>query len=197
MREWVSLFILLVSYLTTRELWLSSRPKDSGPDHYTTCQVVLRFCSSSTALVTSDFISPSTRQLLRGVADALATIEANRSRNGYDNHDSGTGIRRQTHVARQGNGRCELHTTLPGIGTDVRKNVSRGVRSVEKYVGGLPDMIQGSMMASKPKIMQDAIEFTTELMDQKIHTFAEDKLRTKGNLTTTTKLNDNLPRGKM
>ncbi|GJT88870.1 putative reverse transcriptase domain-containing protein [Tanacetum coccineum] len=42
---------------------------------------------------------------------------------------------------------------------------------VVKYVGGLPDMIQGSVMASKPKIMQYAIEFATELMDQKIHTF--------------------------
>ncbi|GKC55301.1 hypothetical protein Tco_1078046, partial [Tanacetum coccineum] len=44
---------------------------------------------------------------------------------------------------------------------------------VEKYVGGLPDMIQGSVMASKPKIMQDSIEFGTELMDQKIRTFAD------------------------
>ncbi|GJX59241.1 reverse transcriptase domain-containing protein [Tanacetum coccineum] len=44
---------------------------------------------------------------------------------------------------------------------------------VEKYVGGLPDMIQGSVMASKPKTMQDAIEFATELMDQKIRTLAE------------------------
>nr|GEU41318.1 putative reverse transcriptase domain-containing protein [Tanacetum cinerariifolium] len=39
---------------------------------------------------------------------------------------------------------------------------------VEKYVSGLPNMIQGSVMASKPKTMQDAIEFATELMDQKI-----------------------------
>ncbi|GJX50414.1 putative reverse transcriptase domain-containing protein, partial [Tanacetum coccineum] len=39
---------------------------------------------------------------------------------------------------------------------------------VEKYVGGLPDMIQGSVMASKPKTMQDAIEFANDLMDQKI-----------------------------
>ncbi|GJV57182.1 RNA-directed DNA polymerase, eukaryota [Tanacetum coccineum] len=37
----------------------------------------------------------------------------------------------------------------------------------EKYVGGLPDNIQGSVMASKPKTMQDAIEITNELMDQK------------------------------
>ncbi|GJW71930.1 putative reverse transcriptase domain-containing protein [Tanacetum coccineum] len=37
---------------------------------------------------------------------------------------------------------------------------------IEKYVGGLPDMIHGS-------VMQDAIEFATELMDKKIYTFAE------------------------
>ncbi|GJR23926.1 hypothetical protein Tco_0972453 [Tanacetum coccineum] len=43
----------------------------------------------------------------------------------------------------------------------------------EKYVGGLPDMIHGSVMASKPKTMQDTIDFTTELMDKKIYTFAE------------------------
>ncbi|GJR47441.1 hypothetical protein Tco_1315544 [Tanacetum coccineum] len=36
---------------------------------------------------------------------------------------------------------------------------------VEKYVGGLPNMIQGSVMASKLKTMQEAIEFTNELMD--------------------------------
>ncbi|GJT87826.1 hypothetical protein Tco_1069543 [Tanacetum coccineum] len=44
---------------------------------------------------------------------------------------------------------------------------------VEKYVGGLTDMIQGSVMASKPKTMQDAIKFANELMDQKICTFVE------------------------
>nr|GFB49835.1 hypothetical protein [Tanacetum cinerariifolium] len=44
---------------------------------------------------------------------------------------------------------------------------------VKKYVGGLPDMIKGSVMASKPKKMQDAIEFATELMDQKIRALAE------------------------
>ncbi|GKF43171.1 hypothetical protein Tco_0129723, partial [Tanacetum coccineum] len=44
---------------------------------------------------------------------------------------------------------------------------------VEKYVGGLPDMIHGSVKASKPKIMQEAIEFATELMDKKILTITE------------------------
>ncbi|GKB12487.1 reverse transcriptase domain-containing protein [Tanacetum coccineum] len=44
---------------------------------------------------------------------------------------------------------------------------------IERYVGGLPDMIHGSVVASKPKTMQDAIEMATELMDKKISTFAE------------------------
>nr|GFB76024.1 putative reverse transcriptase domain-containing protein [Tanacetum cinerariifolium] len=44
---------------------------------------------------------------------------------------------------------------------------------IEKYVRGLPDMIHGSVVASKPKTMQEAIEIATELMDKKIRTFAE------------------------
>ncbi|GJY39686.1 reverse transcriptase domain-containing protein [Tanacetum coccineum] len=44
---------------------------------------------------------------------------------------------------------------------------------IEKYVGGLPDMIHRSVMESKPKTMQDVIEFSNELMDKKILTFAE------------------------
>ncbi|GJZ60381.1 putative reverse transcriptase domain-containing protein [Tanacetum coccineum] len=57
---------------------------------------------------------------------------------------------------------------------------------VKKYVGGLPDMIQGSVMASKPRTMQDAIEFATERMDQKIHTFVDHQAKNKR------KLDDNL-----
>nr|GFC19041.1 hypothetical protein [Tanacetum cinerariifolium] len=44
---------------------------------------------------------------------------------------------------------------------------------IEKYVGGLPDMIHGSVVASKPKMMQEAFEIATELMDKKVRTFAE------------------------
>ncbi|GKA06889.1 putative reverse transcriptase domain-containing protein [Tanacetum coccineum] len=62
---------------------------------------------------------------------------------------------------------------------------------VEKYVGGLPDMIQGSMMASKPKTMQDAIEFATELMDQKICTFVDRQAENKRKLDDNSKSNQN------
>nr|GFC16954.1 reverse transcriptase domain-containing protein [Tanacetum cinerariifolium] len=51
---------------------------------------------------------------------------------------------------------------------------------IEKYVGGLPDMIHGSVVASKPKTMQEAIEIATELMDKKIRTFAKRETRGTG-----------------
>ncbi|GJZ26780.1 reverse transcriptase domain-containing protein [Tanacetum coccineum] len=50
---------------------------------------------------------------------------------------------------------------------------------IEKYVGGLPDMIHGSVMASRPKTMQDAIEMATELMDKKISTLGERQAENK------------------
>ncbi|GJR78887.1 putative reverse transcriptase domain-containing protein [Tanacetum coccineum] len=62
---------------------------------------------------------------------------------------------------------------------------------VEKYVGGLPDMIQGSVMASKPKKMQDAIEFATKLMDQKIRTLAERQAKNKRKFEDTSRNNQN------
>nr|GEX09456.1 putative reverse transcriptase domain-containing protein [Tanacetum cinerariifolium] len=44
---------------------------------------------------------------------------------------------------------------------------------VERYIGGLPDMIHGSVKASKPQMMQEAIKFATEMMDKKMLTHAE------------------------
>ncbi|GKD11769.1 reverse transcriptase domain-containing protein, partial [Tanacetum coccineum] len=53
---------------------------------------------------------------------------------------------------------------------------------VEKYVGGLPDMIQESVMASKPKTMLEAIEIANDLMDQKISFFVERQAKNKRKL---------------
>nr|GEX52313.1 hypothetical protein [Tanacetum cinerariifolium] len=49
----------------------------------------------------------------------------------------------------------------------------------EKYFGGLPDMIHGSVMASKPKTMQYTVKFATKIMDKKICTFAERETENK------------------
>ncbi|GKC78558.1 putative reverse transcriptase domain-containing protein, partial [Tanacetum coccineum] len=66
----------------------------------------------------------------------------------------------------------------------------KGIR-FEKYVGGLPDMIHRSVMVFKPKTMQDAIEFATELMDQKIRTLAERQAKNKRKFEDTSRNNQN------
>ncbi|GKC75159.1 putative reverse transcriptase domain-containing protein [Tanacetum coccineum] len=50
---------------------------------------------------------------------------------------------------------------------------------IERYVGGLPNMIHGCVVASKTKTMQEVIEIETELMDKKIYTFAERQTENK------------------
>nr|GFB32126.1 hypothetical protein [Tanacetum cinerariifolium] len=62
---------------------------------------------------------------------------------------------------------------------------------IEKYVGGLPDMIYGSVVASKPKTMQEAIEIATELMDKKVLTFAERETASKRKLENTSRTTQN------
>ncbi|GJR18454.1 reverse transcriptase domain-containing protein [Tanacetum coccineum] len=65
---------------------------------------------------------------------------------------------------------------------------------IERYVGGLPDMIHGSVMASKPKTMQDAIEFATELMDKKIRTLAERQAKNKRKFDNNNQAQQQLPK---
>ncbi|GJR01965.1 putative reverse transcriptase domain-containing protein [Tanacetum coccineum] len=60
---------------------------------------------------------------------------------------------------------------------------------IEKYVGGLPDMIHGNVMTSKPKTMQEAIEMATKLMDKKINTFAKRQADNKRNFDDTSRDN--------
>ncbi|GJR80758.1 hypothetical protein Tco_0151543 [Tanacetum coccineum] len=50
---------------------------------------------------------------------------------------------------------------------------------IEKYVAGLPDMIYGSVVASKPKTMQEATEMEIEVMDKRISTFADRQTENK------------------
>ncbi|GKE18700.1 putative reverse transcriptase domain-containing protein [Tanacetum coccineum] len=181
------------------------------------------------------------RTLEQGVAAVLAECDADRSRNGDDNHDSGTGRRRQASTICE----CTYTDFLKDVGHDVAyampwktlkkmmtdKFCPRGeikkletemwnlkVKGtdvisynqrfqklvlmydrmfpeesdvVEKYVGGLPDMIHGSVKASKPKTMQEAIEFATELMDKKILTITERQAENKRKFEDTSRNNQN------
>nr|GEW29181.1 hypothetical protein [Tanacetum cinerariifolium] len=67
---------------------------------------------------------------------------------------------------------------------------------IKRYVGGLPDMIHESVIASKLKTMQDAVEFATELLDKKIRTFAEHQTENKRKFEDTSKRNQNQQQNK-
>ncbi|GJZ89419.1 hypothetical protein Tco_0661201 [Tanacetum coccineum] len=168
----------------------------------------------------------------------LPLRDADRSRNGKDNHDSGTGVRRQAPLAREctyldfmkckplylkgTEGVIELtqwfeRMEIVTVGHDVAyamtwtnlkkkltdKYCPQGVRlrslrmfpeesdKIEKYVGGLPNMIHGSVKASKPRTMQDAIEFSTELLNKKTSTFAELQADNKRKFDDTSRNNQN------
>ncbi|GKE96469.1 hypothetical protein Tco_1581324, partial [Tanacetum coccineum] len=65
------------------------------------------------------------------------------------------------------------------------------VDKIEKFIGGLPNMILGSVKASKPKTMKEAIEFTTELMDEKTRAYAERQAEKKRKYDDLSKNNQN------
>nr|GEX04549.1 hypothetical protein [Tanacetum cinerariifolium] len=62
---------------------------------------------------------------------------------------------------------------------------------IEKYIKGLPDMIHGSVVASKRKTMQEAVAIATELMDQKICTFATREMASKRKFENTSRSTQN------
>nr|GFA01666.1 putative reverse transcriptase domain-containing protein [Tanacetum cinerariifolium] len=159
------------------------------------------------------------------VIDALAARDTDRSQNGEDSHDSGTGVRRQAPPARectyQDFMKCKLlyFKGTKGV-TNLKKKITnkyylRGeikklkVESwnlkvkgtdvsdkIERYISGLLDMIYRSVMTSKPKTMHHTIKFIIELMDKKISTFAERHAENKRKFNDTSKNNQNQQQNK-
>nr|GEU65273.1 hypothetical protein [Tanacetum cinerariifolium] len=143
----------------------------------------------------------------QGVTAALAARDANR--NGDDSHTSGTG--RPVQVSRE----CTYLEFLKcqplnfkGTEGVVRLTYSQRfqelalmcdqmfleeIDKVERYVDGLPDTIHGSVMETKPKTMQDAIEFATKLMNKKINTWVEHQADNKRKSDDTTRNNHQQP----
>ncbi|GJW48544.1 putative reverse transcriptase domain-containing protein [Tanacetum coccineum] len=62
---------------------------------------------------------------------------------------------------------------------------------IERYVGGMPDSIYSSVVASKPKTMQEAIEMATDLMDRRINTLAERQTENKRKFEDAPRYNQN------
>ncbi|GKB66218.1 putative reverse transcriptase domain-containing protein [Tanacetum coccineum] len=165
-----------------------------------------KIATRSTLATTTTTTSVTNAQLKalidQGVTDALAARDADRSKNGEDSHDSGTeGVvelmqwfERMETVFRISNCTVENQikfATYTLLGSSLTWMFPGESNKIEKYVKGLPDMIHGSVVASKPKTMQDAIEIATELMDKKISTFAEYQAGNKRKFDDTSRNNQN------
>ncbi|GJW49584.1 reverse transcriptase domain-containing protein [Tanacetum coccineum] len=61
---------------------------------------------------------------------------------------------------------------------------------LEKYTGGLPDSIQGSVMASKLTKLQEDIKLSRSLMDQKLLTYAARQAENKRRLDNNSRNNN-------
>ncbi|GJZ15818.1 putative reverse transcriptase domain-containing protein, partial [Tanacetum coccineum] len=46
-------------------------------------------------------------------------------------------------------------------------------KKVDKYISGLPDNIHGNVMSARPKTLNDVIQLSKDLMDQKLRTYVE------------------------
>nr|GEV75711.1 putative reverse transcriptase domain-containing protein [Tanacetum cinerariifolium] len=72
---------------------------------------------------------------------------------------------------------------------------------VDKYIDGLPNNTYGNVMFVRPKTLDETIELANELMDQKLHTYAErqseNKRRADDASRTIMDNNNSLTRGKM
>nr|GEX52969.1 hypothetical protein [Tanacetum cinerariifolium] len=63
------------------------------------------------------------------------------------------------------------------------------VHKIKRYVGGLPNVIHGSVVASRPKTMPEAIEMANELMDKRNNTWAECQDENKRKVNDTSRIN--------
>nr|GEU58788.1 reverse transcriptase domain-containing protein [Tanacetum cinerariifolium] len=175
--------------------------------------------SPATTTTTTHVANGQLKTLIdQGISDALVPRDADRSRNGKDSHDSGTGVRRQAHLAREctysdfikckplyfkgtdgvvkltqwfermeivfcisnytmenqitfatctllGSALTWWNSHVKTVGHDelalmCARIFREELDKIERYFGGLPDMIHGSVMESKPKTMQDAEKTT-------------------------------------
>ncbi|GJS25317.1 hypothetical protein Tco_0453949 [Tanacetum coccineum] len=170
---------------------LRSAGDPSHPDKITPKKRTIR-ASPATTTTTTPVTNAQFKALInQGVANALAARDTDGSQNVDDSHNSEIGSRRTERTARE----CTYTDFLK-----CQPMNFKGLKelmfleesdNIEKYVRGLPDMIHGSVMASKPKTMQDAVKFATELMDKKIHTFAERQTKNKRKFEDTSRNNQN------
>nr|GFB27944.1 hypothetical protein [Tanacetum cinerariifolium] len=103
----------------------------------------------------------------KGVAKELVARDVDRNINGDDNHVSGTDLKKKMTDKYCPRG------DMKKLDSELWKLRVKKSDKNERYVGGSPDVIHGSIVASRPKTMQEAIEMTNELMDKRNNTLAE------------------------
>ncbi|GJU71721.1 reverse transcriptase domain-containing protein [Tanacetum coccineum] len=161
----------------------------------------LRKTGSTSAAETPTTTSITNAQLKvmidQGVNAALAARDADKNTNDDDSHASGTDLKKKMtdkycprneikkleaelwNLIVKGNDVLGYNQRFQELALLCVKMFPEESDKIERYVGGLPDMIHGSVVASKPKTMQEAIEMATELMDKKISTLAKKQARAK------------------
>nr|GEU73204.1 putative reverse transcriptase domain-containing protein [Tanacetum cinerariifolium] len=173
--------------------------------------------TTTTTTTTTSVTDAQLEALIKqGVAKALAARDADRNTNGNDSHVSGTYARRMERVTHMKKKMTEkycprgemkkLESELWNLRVKSNDVVSYSqcfqelgllcVRmfpdeadKIERYVGGLPDVIHGSVVASRPKTMQEAIEMANELMDKRNNTWAERQAKNKRKVVDTSRSN--------
>ncbi|GJZ00772.1 putative reverse transcriptase domain-containing protein [Tanacetum coccineum] len=69
------------------------------------------------------------------------------------------------------------------------KFVSNETEKVDKYTSGLPDNIYRNAKSARPKTLDETIELANDLMDQKLHTYAERQFENKRNANDSSRNN--------
>ncbi|GJT53284.1 putative reverse transcriptase domain-containing protein [Tanacetum coccineum] len=149
--------------------------------------------AATAATTTTVTIAQLQAMIDQGVTAVLAARDANT--NGIDSPNLGTGARRNERATRETVGNDIAYamtwTELKKKMTDkycprteikklkVKLMFPEESDKIEKYVGGLLDMIHGSVVASKPKTMQEATEMEIEVMDKRIRTFVDRQTENK------------------
>ncbi|GKB12584.1 putative reverse transcriptase domain-containing protein [Tanacetum coccineum] len=161
--------------------------------------------SPATTTTTTPITNAQLKSLIdQGVADALAASDADRSRNGNDNHNLGTGSRRTERTARE----CTYTEFLKCQPINFKGN--EGVVGLTQWFKRMKTVFNISNCAVenqvkfatctlygvaltwwKSHVKIDAVEFATELMDKKIRTFAECQTENKRKFEDTSRNNQN------
>nr|GEY09836.1 hypothetical protein [Tanacetum cinerariifolium] len=80
------------------------------------------------------------------------------------------------------------------------KFVANENKKIDKYISGLPNNIYGNVKSSKPRTLDETIESTNDLMDQKLRTYAkrgDNKRKTDDTSRITMGINNNPSKSKM